>query len=40
MTDKQDIEKKPQDATAEIVVFDHIKIVENESAKEIVNKRG
>ncbi len=41
MEESKDIDKEEfTGANAEVVVFDHIKIVELETNKEIINKRG
>lgn len=37
---KKDIDQEQPNAAAEVIVFDHIKIIDNETGKEIVNKRG
>jgi putative hemolysin len=39
-TNNEDKQEHPADASAQVIVYDHLKIVDNETGKEIVNKRG
>lgn len=38
--DKEDNNQHPTDASVEVVAYDHIKIVDDQTGKELVNKRG